>query len=53
MKKNFENNPEIEYILNLIQKDSSILNEFNIDELEIMNNYLDSYKNYLMDFMEE
>ena len=47
--KNFTINKDMEYVLSLIEKDSSLLSHLNIDELEEIADYLSQYKKHLID----
>ena len=44
----FKKDNEIEYVLNLIEQDSSILSKLNLDELEEIAEYLSKYKQHLL-----
>ena len=46
---NFKKDNEIEYVLDLISKDSSLLSKLNIDELEEIAEYLTKYKQHLIE----
>ena len=45
----FKKDNEIEYVLRLIEQDSSILSKLELDELEEIAEYLTKYKQYLLD----
>ena len=47
MEDTFVFDEEIENILKLINKDNSLLDKLNVDELETLDNYLNKKKNYL------
>ena len=44
----FKKDNEIEYVLSLIEQDSSILSKLELDELEEIAEYLTKYKQYLL-----
>ena len=43
----FKKDNEIEYVLNLIEQDSSLLSKLELDELEEIAEYLTKYKQHL------
>ena len=45
----FEKDNEIEYVLNLIEQDSSLLSKLDLEELEEIAEYLTKYKQHLLD----
>lgn len=47
MASSFKENKQLERLLKLIQKDKSILNQLNVNELETLNNYLTNKENHL------
>ena len=46
---NFEKDNDIEYVLNLIKQDSSILSKLDLEELEEIAEYLTKYKQHLQE----
>ena len=45
----FKKDNEIEYVLSLIEQDSSLLSKLELDELEELAEYLTKYKQHLND----
>lgn len=47
MKNNFKREQDIEEILKMIEKNPAILAEMNVNQLEIVQNYIKNYENHL------
>ena len=45
----FKKDNEIEYVLSLIEQDSSLLSKLDLDELEEIAEYLTNYKKHLIE----
>lgn len=52
MKNTFKKNKDMDEIVTMVEKDNTLLEGLNVDQLEILSKYLGDYEKYLIEITE-